>query len=83
MVLLHMIHKMKLPKKYGYLVAAVLMPLGVSLGGTFLHAAYSVGINAAFFGEWFSEWYHAYRIALPISLASAPLVRRIVEGVTR
>lgn len=79
-----MIRKIKFPKKYGYLVSAVLMPLSVSLGGTFFHAAASSGIalTADFFSTWLSSWYHAYAVALPVSLASAPLIRRIVESVT-
>lgn len=74
----------KLSRKYANMLVAAFMPFVISLVATFYGACSNVEslLTLEFIATWLGSWIHAYALALPVSLLSAPFIRKFVDIIT-
>jgi hypothetical protein len=71
----------RLPKRHGYFVFSVIQSFLTSAAATAI--AHSTDAPAAFLGHWVRSWLLSWVTVLPIVLLAAPVIRRMVDYVSR
>jgi hypothetical protein len=71
----------RLPKRYDHFVFSVIQSFLTSAVATAI--AHSTDAAAVFLGHWARSWLLSWVTLLPIVLLAAPVIRRMVEYVSR
>ncbi|MEA3304763.1 MAG: DUF2798 domain-containing protein [Patescibacteria group bacterium] len=71
-----------LPRKYYH----ILMPLVIAFMMSIIMSGYvtflNLGFSELYFSQWFSSWWRAFSVALPISYFVIPLVRKFLDSIS-
>jgi hypothetical protein len=75
---------MILSRKYANMLVAAFMPFIISFVATFYCTSRTAEslLTLEFIATWLGSWVRAYALALPVSLASAPFIRKFVDIIT-
>ena len=71
----------RLPKRHGHFVFSVIQSFLTSAVATAI--AHSTDATAVFLGHWARSWMLSWVTVLPIVLLAAPVIRRIVDYLSR
>lgn len=71
----------RLPKRHGHFVFSVIQSFLTSAVATAI--AHSTDAAAVFLGHWAISWMLSWVTVLPVVLLAAPVIRRIVDYVSR
>lgn len=73
---------MKLPKSFAPILFGFLLSGLMSLIVSGIATAQALGLGGNFLFSWLTSWLGSWAVAFPTVLVVAPLVRRIVAGIT-